>query len=264
MEIFNGLLLLTGSILLMFWLTRAAGSLGGSRVRRNKLAYYIPFLLIFMWLAGIAVVSRLLRQFCGTEDAPGSQFSDYVAVAGVEIAMILLFLCVARKYFGRGLRGFGLDLRTVWPDFRAALLNYATVFPLVFLSIFLVMWAGELIVGDEFQMEQNAGLSTLAESGGVHLCFLIVSFVVVVPVFEEILFRGLLQSVLRRFGGSAWIAITVASVLFMLMHPWMHWPALFFLSCCMGYTYEKSGSLLRAIFVHTIFNAINVTGLLLS
>lgn len=255
---------LTGSILLIIWLTGAAGSLAESRARRNKLAYYMPFVLVFIWLAAIAVVSRLLRQFCGPEKASGSEFTDYVAVAGVEIAMILLFLCVARKYFARGLRGFGLDLRRIWPDFRAAVLNYVTVFPLVIVSVFLVMWAGELIGGDEFRMQQNAGLGTLAESGGVQLCLLIVAFVVIVPVFEEILFRGLLQSVLRQFSGSAWIAITGASVLFMLMHPWMHWPALFFLSCCMGYTYEKSGSLVRAIFVHAIFNAINVTGLLLS
>lgn len=259
-EIFNGLILLAGSVLLIIWLARSAGSLAKSRVRRNKLAYYMPFLLIFIWLAGMAGGSSLLRKFFGIEEGPESNFTDYVAVTGVEIAMILLFLCIARKYFARGLGGFGLDFRTVWKDFPAALLNYVTVFPLVILSIFLVTRAGELIGGDEFQMQQNAGLGVLAESGGAQMCLLIFSFVLVVPVFEELLFRGLLQSALRSFGGKAWVAIIIASVLFMLMHPWMHWPALFFLSCCMGYTYEKSGSLLRAIFVHAIFNAINITG----
>jgi membrane protease YdiL (CAAX protease family) len=37
-----------------------------------------------------------------------------------------------------------------------------------------------------------------------------------------------------------------------------HWPALFVLGVCLGYSYEKSGSLFRPIFIHLFFNVSSV------
>ena len=57
----------------------------------------------------------------------------------------------------------------------------------------------------------------------------------------------------------AWPAIAISSLLFTMTHADAgHWPALFVLGICMGYAYEKSGSLFRPIFIHSIFNAISV------
>ena len=90
------------------------------------------------------------------------------------------------------------------------------------------------------------------------------AFTVDVPIFEEMLFRGILQSMIRRYLGSPWAAILISSVIFALMHPyWMHLPALFMLSLGMGYAYERSGSLVRPIFVHAIFNSASITAALL-
>jgi len=41
-----------------------------------------------------------------------------------------------------------------------------------------------------------------------------------------------------------------------------HWPSLFILALGLGYAYERSGSLLRSIFMHALFNAINIAGVL--
>jgi membrane protease YdiL (CAAX protease family) len=47
------------------------------------------------------------------------------------------------------------------------------------------------------------------------------------------------------------------------MHEEMsHRPALFVLGVCMGYAYERSGSLWRPIFIHAIFNATNVLAIM--
>jgi membrane protease YdiL (CAAX protease family) len=51
----------------------------------------------------------------------------------------------------------------------------------------------------------------------------------------------------------------VTSLVFVIFHANPeHWLALFALSLCLGYTYEKSGSLFRAVFVHALFNAMSV------
>lgn len=264
-QIATGSLFVAGLVLLAIWLEKGgAASLIKSRIRQNRISYYTPFLLVFVWIVAVALVSGLLKRFYGGENADDSEFTGYVAFVVVEIVMIILFIFLAGQDFARGLRGFGLDGRTVFRDIGAAVINYIAVFPLVFLGIFVVVWIGQMVKGEDFLMQQNEGIGMLTESSAFRQCFLVIAFVIIVPIFEEMLFRGLLQSVLRQYVTSAWIAIIGASVLFTMLHPWMHWPALFFLSCCMGYTYEKSGSLIRAILVHAIFNAANVAGALLS
>jgi len=83
--------------------------------------------------------------------------------------------------------------------------------------------------------------------------------VMVAPVLEEMLFRGLFQTMLRSFLPGPWLCIAASSALFAIVHgnP-SHWPALFVLAMCMGYSYEKSGSLLRPIFIHSLFNAATI------
>jgi membrane protease YdiL (CAAX protease family) len=64
-----------------------------------------------------------------------------------------------------------------------------------------------------------------------------------------------------RYG--AWIAILISSGLFAATHADTgHWPALFVLGVCLGYAYEKSGSLFRPIFIHSLFNATSIIAVL--
>lgn len=264
-DIVSGLIFIAGGVLLVLWFATAGpASLAKNRIRHNRIPYYMPFLLVFVWIIGISLVSMQLKRFFPGENADGSEITTYVAIVLVEVAIIAFIFCLARKNFARGLRGFGLNIRTLLRDICSAAINYITVFPLVMIGLLAVVWVGQMVKGEDFLMQKNEGLEILLKSSPSQQCFLILAFVVIVPIFEEMLFRGLLQSVLRQFVSNAWIAIIAASVIFTLLHPPMHWPALFFLSCCMGYAYEKSGSLIRPILVHAIFNAVNIAGVLLS
>lgn len=93
------------------------------------------------------------------------------------------------------------------------------------------------------------------------------------PAFEELLFRGMLQSFLATLfarmqpavaAGGRLLAITITSVLFALMHPRFSWPAIFALSLGLGYLYERTGRMLPVIVMHAIFNltslALTLTG----
>ena len=265
LAILSTLFFLAGCLLLALWFASGPiASLAKTRIRHNRIPYYTPFVLIFLWLIAVAFVSGQLKHFYGNENAEGPTFIDYIAITAVEIAMITVILCLARKKFARGLRGFGLDMTTAFKDLFSAIVNYITVFPLVFVGLLVIVWIGQMIKGEDFLMQQNQGLNILLESTMSQKYFLVISFIVIVPIFEEILFRGILQSVLRQYVAKAWVAIIAASIIFSLLHPPMHWPALFFLSCCMGYAYEKSGSLIRPIIIHAIFNAINIAGALLA
>ncbi len=87
----------------------------------------------------------------------------------------------------------------------------------------------------------------------------------IVPLAEEILFRGLLQSWLRSFL-SFRPAVVVTSLIFALCHfadsqaaaNWELLVSLFVLSLYLGYLYERQKSLWASIGLHALFNAISL------
>lgn len=232
-------------------------------IRRNCLPYWLPFGVIFVWLLLYSAVAGVVAACFGERAEWVGEFANYCGFAMINIGAIGGAMQLSRKYFARGVRGLGLDVRHVWGDLRAAVVHYVAVLPLVWVGILVVMAVGKAVGGEGFEVEQHQSLTMVGESDSVLLMVVIVVFVaVVVPVFEEIIFRGLLQSMIVGFVGNRWGAIAMTSVLFTMLHPKTHWLGLFALSMCMGYAYEKSGSLLRPIFIHAIFNGVNVAAAL--
>lgn len=97
----------------------------------------------------------------------------------------------------------------------------------------------------------------------------VIGAVVIAPLLEEPVFRGVLQTCLiRLFGGHRWPAMIIASALFSATHasiaPWQDLIPLFVLGLVFGYLYERTGSLLTPILAHAGFNAINITFVLLA
>jgi membrane protease YdiL (CAAX protease family) len=85
------------------------------------------------------------------------------------------------------------------------------------------------------------------------------------PLYEEVLFRGHLQTALTAaLQRSRWPAIVIASALFAMMHDGWTMPAMFALSLAIGVAYEWSGSLWVAIAIHVAFNATSTVSFLSS
>ncbi len=90
--------------------------------------------------------------------------------------------------------------------------------------------------------------------------------ILIVPVVEETIYRGLLQESLRRHrtltNGSSWLAITIASVLFTIMHGGVTsiegLVSLFVLSLGLGWAFARTGRLITPIVMHAGFNAWNI------
>ena len=81
------------------------------------------------------------------------------------------------------------------------------------------------------------------------------------PLVEEIVFRGLLYSSLRRLVGATWAVVSVF-VLFALIHVPQYWPSygviavILILSLALTLIRARSGRLLPCFVVHLVFNAI--------
>ena len=87
--------------------------------------------------------------------------------------------------------------------------------------------------------------------------------IIVAPIAEELIFRGYLYGVIRRFAGRI-PAILVTSLLFAAIH--LHLPSflgLTVLAVILCLLYERTGSLWSNILMHATFNAFSIIMLLL-
>lgn len=215
-----------------------------------------PFVAFATWFVGGYALHSVVLALSGPLDDEGEIWAGHIAVSVVAVLTLGLILALARFYFARGLKGFGLSPWTILRDIRGAIVRLLAIWPLVLAAIVVTTRVARVIEGQDFEMPQHEELEVMAEFPSAYLQALIAFLAVVIaPLLEEMLFRGLLQSVIRSYVDRPWPAIVATSVLFAAVHSdsW-HWPALFVLSLGLGYAYEKSGSLLQPIFMHALFN----------
>lgn len=81
--------------------------------------------------------------------------------------------------------------------------------------------------------------------------------IVMAPVVEEILFRGVLYPTCKRFM-RPWIAVVVVSIGFGAFHMnWVSFLPLTLFGAILIWLYEKTGNLLASIIAHSLFNSVN-------
>lgn len=120
--------------------------------------------------------------------------------------------------------------------------------------------------------EQQVAVEALKNATDHPFAFVtvLISILVFAPFLEEFLFRGVLQSWIRRKSGAVW-AIFISAFAFALLHyapeqGWTNIPlitSLFVLGCYLGFVYEKTRSLFAPIVLHVTFNFVSVIRILL-
>ena len=125
-----------------------------------------------------------------------------------------------------------------------------------FLNKYAMAWVGVV-------QDQNPIVEVLTnEIGGSQRVWIYAAIfftvVVVAPIAEEILFRGLLYNFLRRYL-DRWTAACAGALLFSFFHGVLadQW-ALFVLGLVLTVVYERSGRLLPAVILHAVNNSVAV------
>jgi membrane protease YdiL (CAAX protease family) len=279
---------LAGLILLARWLLNTSlgrKALADSQPRRNNMPGYLPLVPLVLWFGGVAMAVVLVQKLTPNLSGWQELFRDHIVMSMGAVITIVVMMFLAHVHFSRRLKGFGLNIRTITKDFFMAVVNLLAVWPLILAAVTVTIFFVKLFSGQEYQMQQHQQLELITEYPQLPLRIMIVFVAVVIaPLLEEMMFRGFVQTTIRsildlRFSHSdcrfetgnqqptignrqsttAWPAIAASSVFFAIMHADPgHWPALFVLGVCLGYSYEKSGSLFRPIFIHLFFNASSV------
>lgn len=273
-----GLIFLAGLLLFGLWLLKTSlgrEALTDSMPRRNNMRPYLCLIPLFVWFGPIPLTIQITEVLAADlQDWQRAFLNNLIYCVGAIVVMAITIFLV-RASFARRLKGFGLNVRSIHKDFFAAFLNLLSVWPLMMAAITLTMLIGKLFFGPEYQISQHEQLELITAYPRWQLRILVfVVAVVIAPVLEEMIFRGLFQTVIRSFfesrdskletRGRVWLPIFISAGLFSIVHGNVpHWPALFLLGVCLGYAYEKSGSLFRPIFIHAFFNAITIIFVLL-
>ena len=116
----------------------------------------------------------------------------------------------------------------------------------------------------EDSANEHAYLQAIKAEGSFELLFWVcLSAVVVAPIFEELIYRVVLQTWLEHIVPPRQALIIVAAI-FATIHRLPDAIPLFPLALVLGYLYQRQRSFLTIVTVHALFNAVNIAIVLMS
>ncbi len=231
----------------------------------------ILFLVIAAWIAVPVMYSLAFAGRSGdtaTKLTPSAMV--WVGLGGYVAATLAVVL--GNRLRHRPLGDFGLRPGQFFKALILAPAAALVILPLVFWSAVASEWVYSA-VGYKHPMEHEMLRMLLDAPWGLKIVIVGVA-VLAAPIVEELIFRGLLQTLLVRGLGrfspsprspwAVWTGVVLASLLFASVHEAWSAPPIFFLALCLGYLYERTGNLYATMGVHLIFNAASTTVFLLS
>jgi membrane protease YdiL (CAAX protease family) len=173
----------------------------------------------------------------------------------------LLALAMIREAYGLSGRAAGLQAERPGVILRFAAASYFAFLPVVFLAMYVTGW---LYRRFDVELPAQDVLEIVREVKGTPaFAWLALLAVLVVPLTEEFLFRGILYTTLRPLVGRL-PAILVSSLVFALPHDRSRWLAAFALGLLLAYVFDRTQSLLASSAVHVLHNGLIILFLMLA
>lgn len=227
---------------------KAAGTgcgAGGAAVSRAERRKMYPTAIDMLAVIGVMALSVIVASiiFLFTQDTSFAGPGFAIAIS-MQTLPVILFIAWYRRARGS----------------KAPIVSFSKFNPpLVLWGILLILVSG-VVLEPLLSLFPAKQIEALNETVMAHGGWSILTAVVLVPILEEVLFRGqILGSVRGKYGSFA--ALFVSSLFFGLMH--ISFPAqavnAFIIALILGYIYMKSGSLLGVITIHAFNNAVSYT-----
>lgn len=268
-------LVLAGIGVLTVWVLRwrrqrPRDPLRGAPIRANLLSLAWMWLALFSYGVSVLIAQLLVSGYspAGLSDKEAALQRSLLAGNLAQLIVIGVSLWILSQAFAGGLRGAGLGRTPLASDLRDGLAGFLVAFSLCTMTAWLTEHIA-LLLAPERELPVHMVFETFKDPATppfMH-AVAIIGAMLLAPVGEELLFRGIFQTGLRAVvpprPGSLrhrWFAIVATSLAFGLMHVplFQHIPALVFLALILGYQYERSGSLRVPILVHVLFNTKSV------
>lgn len=205
-------------------------------------------------LLGIGLLAVILGVVNATlKDAPDPLRNAILLVTHAGMAAFLL-LFAAHVEPGHEILGFAAP-RAI-DDLGRGIGVYVAFIPVVVAAHVL----NSYFVGERAEQVQKTVHDALTQHGPGRVV-LILNLVLLVPLFEEVVFRGLLQqgiksqlAVVIPGPRARMLAVVLASIIFTTLHDPPTYLPVFVLSLLLGSAYEKSGRILVPVGLHATHN----------
>ena len=185
--------------------------------------------------------------------------SAVALLAGIAFQMVVPIAVIAAA-----LRLTSLDkwLGLRWKNWPLVILIAPASVALISILFVGIEKSGYLVWLESMGVETKQDTVALLENTKDELVLglMIVLAVVIAPLWEEVVFRGYLYPVLKKYGGM-WTGALCSSLLFAAVHNNLAaLLPLFLLALMMVWLYELTGSIWTPIAIHACFNALAVIG----
>jgi uncharacterized protein len=232
---------------------------------KNCFSVFFVFFILQFFIAPLLALLLIYKK--GLMLKTNLELLGWLNVGSVLVVMILLglFLIWFKKDALRTLFNSKHPLH----DILLGCITWCIAFPAVLvLSILMQILLGDYLgfaLEDQIAVRQIKGILEYPM-----LLYSTVGMVVLlIPVIEETLFRGFLQTALKGYF-SPLASIVICSLVFAFFHFSLSQGvnnfnilgSLFFLSLFLGFLRERQGNLLSSIALHSAFNAISIVMLL--
>jgi membrane protease YdiL (CAAX protease family) len=206
--------------------------------------------LIGWWVlvGSIAVLTFGGRAASDSEPARDTFYRYETAAFGVVLYLVLFSFAL--------LIAAGLDLREAFALRRPASWGRAA---LVALGAFVGMWIIAAILEQIFHAGEEQGLDPerLTVDRIAPFVVNLALAAIIVPVVEELIYRGIGFTLLSQFGDIA--AIVVTAIAFALAHGIVEGiPVFFVIGAALGFVRSRTGSIYPSMVMHGVFNGIQV------
>ena len=247
------------SLPLILYLTRALEK----RIHRIGGNGFLPGLLVFMGCFLVLLLPALLVSFLPaptgdpaepaenaeseTADLPTQLLSIVMFQVPVGLAAVIVVYSVWRRW---GLIESGFGIRKPVTALGFGFAGYFAFIPVYFLFCIIK----DFFFDDESQkVVQELFLNPeLRHSPVILIC---IGFLI--PLYEEVLFRGFLLGGLLYFV-KGWGSIVISAVVFALAHELQAMIPIFSLGLLLGYLRERTGSIWPAVAIHAFHNTLMV------
>ena len=218
----------------------------GSKLTTEQFRVASPSWGDLLTLLGVFIVATVLGSLLtGVLQKIGSVSVGFGAFLGYVIQFSLVII-------------FGLFQRKIRSPKETRLLKFG----LAKLDFVIILWGTIMVLATGVVIEPLLNLfpetyldrlGNIMAAGG----WMMFTSIVIAPIMEEILFRGILQDALMRKYG-VFVGILIASAVFGIVHliPQQVVNA-FMIGIVLGYIYYRTGALLPVILIHCINNAIS-------
>jgi membrane protease YdiL (CAAX protease family) len=253
-------LLVAVSLATYLRLFRFVYTTGGGKVSAEQLTWVD---VVFATALVFYIIFQSFAHLKTTGPPSAASFSGEQLILATLLSWALILGPILISFRARGIRVgqlFGFDRL---PILRAVVWGVGLLFtalPLVFgTSEIVTQWLRDRSAQDSQEIIQIFRDST---QPGQRVSIILLA-VVIAPIAEELVFRGYLYTVMKRFFGSL-PSLVFTAVLFGLVH--VNVPALvplFVLACTFTIAYEVTGSLFVPMAMHALFNALNLVAVLM-